>query len=151
MRLRLLALTLAALLPASVAAQTMLNKCIDAQGRVTYSNLPCPKTKTTQKIEIDPAPPAPPPKPAASPKPATKTKAAPAETPPQLELETQQIPARPAPRASARQCETLTEKLGKVLDRMDQARRRGYTQEEMSRWNEEARELERRKQQSGCF
>ncbi len=74
-----------------------LNKCIDAKGEVTYSNLPCANAQKTRTVEIDPAP------------------------------------------------------QGKVIDKMDQAHRKGYTQKQMDAWNLEVKELERKKQQSGCF
>lgn len=151
MRLFALAFALAALSPAQAGAQTTLNKCIDAQGRVAYSNLPCPKSRTAQKIEIDPAPPAPPPAAKAAPEKRAPARRAPADTPAQLQLETGRTPEHSVPRVSARQCDALTDKLGRLLDRMDEARRQGYTLEQMNRWNAEIRELERKKQQSGCF
>lgn len=141
------ALALAALLPATAAAEATLNKCIDAQGRVTYSNLPCPKSRTAQKIEIDPAPPVPA---AAAEKPAPARRA-PARPPAPLQLKAERTSEQPAPRVSTRQCDALTDKLGRLLDKMDEARRQGYTLEQMNRWNAEVRELERKKQQSGCF
>lgn len=143
------ALALAAVLPATAAAEATLNKCIDAHGRVTYSNLPCPKSRTAQKIEIDPAPPVPAAA-AATGKPAS-SKRVPARPPAHLQLEAERTPEQPAPRVSTRQCDALTDKLGRLLDKMDQARRQGYTLEQMNRWNAEVRELERKKQQSGCF
>jgi hypothetical protein len=151
MRLFALVFALAALSPAQAGAQATLNKCTDAQGRVTYSNLPCPKSKTAQQIDIDPAPPAPPPAAKAAPEKRAPARRAPADTPAQLELEPGRTPAKPAARGSTRQCDTLTEQLGRVLDKMDHARRHGYTLQEMDRWNLEARELERKKQQAGCF
>ncbi len=173
------------LLPATALAETTLNKCIDARGAVTYSNLPCKNAREVKRVEIDPAPtepltspkpvpavtpPAPaavvtpptpvkavtPPKPAAvapTPKPA---KAAPPKSldtapAPTLRLETPRSPAKPTLLVPSGQCETLSDQLGRLLDKMDEARRKGYSQEQMNTWNEEARELERKKQQSGCF
>lgn len=153
-------LTLITLSPAIAAAQATLNKCIDAQGAVTYSNKPCRNAQEVHKVDIDPAPvpdrprveavqvqPAQPiaPKPLPSPAPAT------------IHLETQHTPknsnttGKAAQQSSAKQCDTLSDKLGRVLDKMDQARRKGYTLEQMNKWNEEVRELERKKQQSSCF
>lgn len=153
-------LTLITLSPAIAAAQATLNKCIDAQGAVTYSNKPCRNAQEVHKVDIDPAPvpdrprveavqvqPAQPvaPKPLPSPAPAT------------IHLETQHTPknsnttGKAAQQRSAKQCDTLSDKLGRVLDKMDQARRKGYTLEQMNKWNEEVRELERKKQQSSCF
>ncbi len=156
MRLLALALlALPALLSTGASAQATLNKCIDAQGRITYSNLPCRDAREARKVAIDPTPlpdsvpPAPlrvePAKPAA-PKAASSTK----ETA-TLRLETQRTTGKPAARLSARQCDALTEKLGRVFDKMDQARRKGYTQKQMNTWNQEVKDLERRKRQSGCF
>jgi hypothetical protein len=146
-------------LTTSVEAAT-LNKCIDAQGQVTYSNLPCRNAREVRTLEIDAAPPpepvadqparvqpaqALPPK--AAPKPAVTTKP-PAAV---IQLDTQRTSGKPGAHASARQCDTLSDKLGRVFDKMDQARRKGYTQAQMDKWDQEVKDLERQKQQSGCF
>jgi hypothetical protein len=71
-------------------------------------------------------------------------------------------PAKPAPTAAAtpakapavaqrQQCERLTSETSALLDRMDQARRKGEDAGQMDAWNREVRELERKKQDSGCF
>jgi len=199
--MRLLALSLlalSALLPSLVSAQATLNKCIDAGGKVTYSNLPCRNAQEVRKVEIDPTPP---PKPVVRPQavqmqPPPPAPAAPAATPvaptpaaappapsapvvlpaPAMPLtprvhvtpaapkapvitiepapkyiEAQPSTVKPAARLSASQCDALTEQLGRVFDKMDSARRVGATQEQMNTWNEEVKELERKKQQSGCF
>lgn len=57
----------------------------------------------------------------------------------------------PAVRSSVGQCDTLTEQLGRVFDKMDQARGKGATQKQMDEWNQEIKVLELKKQQSGCF
>jgi Domain of unknown function (DUF4124) len=147
-------------LAASVGAAT-LNKCIDAQGKITYSNLPCHNAREARTVEVDPAPPLDPlrsmparaqPAKAASAKPAAN-----ADEPAAIQLETRRAPTgintsgKPVARTAARQCDTLTEKLGRVFDKMDQARRNGYTQKQMDEWNQEIKDLERKKQQSGCF
>lgn len=152
---------LMALVLAASAEGVTLNKCIDVQGKVTYSNLPCRNAKEVRRVEIDPEPqPDPvreqpvqaqvgqPAKPAgpAKPKPAPTSK-----EPAPIHLETQRTTGKPVSHASARQCDTLSDKLGRVSDKMDQARRKGYTQEQMDKWNLEVKELERKKQQSGCF
>lgn len=162
---RFTALTaLAALALASGASAATLNKCIDAQGKVTYSNLPCRNAQKAHAVEIDPAPvpdpvrptPAPtrpvplqPPVPAstrAAPKhPASSSESA------TIKMETGRTAGKPVSRASPRKCDTLTEKLGNVFDKMDQARRKGYTQQQMDKWNQEVKDLERQKQQSSCF
>lgn len=148
----LVLLALPALLPTSASAQATLNKCLDAQGKVTYSNLPCRDARETRKLKIDPAP-----------TPA-RARSAPVRVEPvmptapvrsnetaTLRLDTQHTTGKPAARASARQCDALTDKLGRVFDKMDAARRKGYTQQQMNAWNQEVKELERNKQQSGCF
>lgn len=145
----------------SVSEAATLNKCIDAKGNVTYSNLPCRNARETQAVEIDPPPkpekvkPAPAPARVAKPAPTQvmpeqPTTSLPAEKPAAIRIETQSA-GKPAPRLSARQCDSLSDKLGKIFDQMDQARRSGYTQQQMDKWNREAQELERKKQQSGCF
>ena len=179
--MRLLAfalLALTTLLPAGVSAQATLNKCVDANGKVTYSNLPCRNAREVRKVEIDPPPkpdPAPvpakvaKPQPAVIPKPAVKPQAAtqapaaalPADVPPVASTppaSSQDLPT-PAPlkpgkssiRLTARQCDSLTDKLGNILDQMDQARRSGYTQQQMDAWEQEIQDIESKKQQSGCF
>jgi hypothetical protein len=159
--LNLLAGMAALALAASASAEPpTLNKCIDAEGRITYSNLPCRNARQTRTVEIDPAPP---PAPARS----VPTRSVPARVEPArpaapkaaarsngtatLRLETQHTTGKPAARLSASQCDTLTDKQGRVFDKMDQARRKGYTQEQMNAWNQEVKDLERKKQQSGCF
>jgi hypothetical protein len=148
---RLFACMLAGSIVLSPAAwgQATLNKCIDAQGKVTYSNLPCKNAREAQRVMIDP-PPAPP----VAAKPAPRPQPAPAkpnagDAP--LQLETRQTNGKASARATGKQCDSLSEQLGRVLDRMDEARRKGYAPEQMNRWNEEVRELERKKQQAGCF
>jgi len=152
----------AGMLAAGGIEAASLNKCIDMQGKVTYSNLPCRNARETQAVEIDPAPKPEPVKPASArapkPAPSQATPApspfsptvVPAEKPAAIRLETQSA-GKPTPRLSARQCDSLSDKLGAIFDQMDQARRSGYTQEQMNKWNQEAQDLERKKQQSGCF
>ncbi len=105
-------------------AQATLNKCIDAQGKVTYSNLPCKNAREAKRVEIDP-PPTPPvaAKPAPRPQPAAAKPLA-ADAP--LQLETRQASGKPS--ATGKQCDSLSEQLGRVLDRMDEARRKGYNE-----------------------
>lgn len=133
-----------ALLPAGAAAQATLNKCIDAQGKVTYSNLPCKNARETHAVAIDPAPVL-----TQTDKPVPVKRAAP-QPAATLRLD-QHSTGKSAPRASARQCDAISDKLGNILDKMDQARRKGYTQKQMDKWNDDVKELERKKQQSGCF
>jgi len=162
-------LSLCALLPAAAGAQATLNKCIDARGAVTYSNLPCRDAREVKKVEIDPAPPAPAAVPKAAPAvtPTQPARAAaapakavpsvppskPAPAAPAIRLEPQSGSRKPAVLApSAGQCEILSEQLGRLLDKMDQASRKGSASPaQMKAWNEEVRELERKKQQSACF
>ena len=150
--LALILLALPALLPAGASAQATLNKCIDAEGKVTYSNLPCRNAREARKVEIDTAPTPD----QARPAPVPVEPEAPKAVPPSnesatLRLDTQRTPGKPAARVSAHQCDALTDKLGRVFDKMDQARRKGYTQQQMDAWHLEVQDLERKKQQSGCF
>lgn len=138
---------------ASAAPAASLNKCVDAYGKVTYSNLTCKGANEVRKIEIDPAPPVP--SPAQLPV-APKTDVPvyvmpenfPAEKKTAIKLET--FGAKPK-KQSQNTCDTFTDKLGLVLDKMDAARRKGYTQKQMDEWNIEIKSLERKKQQAGCF
>jgi outer membrane biosynthesis protein TonB len=184
--MRLPALTLLVLpllFSTGASAQATLNKCTDAEGRVTYSNLPCRNAAAVRRIEIDPPPPvpvvvpppvvvpiptptpipeiapAPIPAPASIPAPAPVPQPAPAPVPaltpaPAAPPATPRRPAgitSPAVRSSVRQCDALTEQLGRVFDKMDQARSKGTTQKQMDAWGQEIKALEQKKQQSGCF
>ena len=154
---------------AGVTHAASLNKCVDVYGKVTYSNLPCKAANEVRKVEIDPAPPVPV-APAALPPialPATpkvdipvyvmpeksrvvslpKSAAAPLEKKAAIKFETFGAPKK----QSQNNCDTLTDKLGLVLDKMDAARRKGYTQKQMDGWNLEIKSLENKKQKKGCF
>ena len=160
---------------ANQAFAASLNKCVDAYGKVTYSNLPCKGANEVRKIEIDPAPPVrvappapnvapalPPAVQADSPKEdvpvyvmpekppvviTPKSTAAPIEKKAEIKFETLGGPKK----QSQNNCDTLSDKLGLILDKMDAARRKGYTQKQMDDWNSEIKTLERKKQQAGCF
>lgn len=143
-----------ALLMATSAQAATLNKCIDAHGQVTYSNLPCRNAREARAVEIDPAPRPDLIKPRAVKQPPIQappsSPASPAAKPNTTRIETHTT-GRPVKPASAGQCDTLTDKLGTVFDKMDQARRKGYSQDQMNKWNQEIEALEAKKQQSGCF
>jgi len=148
-RLILLIVGVASLAAPAIEAAS-LNKCTDAQGRVTYSNLPCNNAREVSKLEIDPAPaPDPVRKPAA--KPAAAKPASAREPDAAIKLDTQRSSGKNSTHTSVRQCDSLSDKLGKVFDKMDDARRQGYTQKQMNDWNSDVKELERKKQQAGCF
>ncbi len=139
-----------ALLILSLAANAVhaasLNKCLDIYGKVTYSNLPCKGAQQVRKIDIDPAPPVP--KMVAPVTVLTELEPAPAEKNGTVKLETFGTAPKKKP---GNTCDTLTDKLGLVLDKMDAARRKGYTQKQMDQWNTDIKELELKKQQAGCF
>lgn len=156
----LLALTI--LCPPVAWAQVTLNKCIDAQGKITYSNQPCRNARESRTVQIDPAPiPDKPSVPIAPTQPGVpdSAKANPASVPATVQPQIRQIEKSTTPSvksaqgASASPCDSLTDALGRVLDKMDQAHHKGkgYTVEQMNKWNEEVRGLEQKKQQSGCF
>lgn len=132
---------------AAGAHAATLNKCIDVKGKVTYSNLPCTNAREARTVKIDPAP-------AYLPRQQVPQPAAPAPTarptPAVIQLENQRTTGAP-PRTASRQCNALTDKLGRLFDRMDEARRKGYTQQQMDAWNREAKDLERKKTNAGCF
>jgi len=162
---RLIVLTSIAILALTGSAwAATLNKCIDAQGKVTYSNLPCRNAQEARTVEIDPAPQSEPVRVQPSRTQAMQTQ--PDQPVPKAanrvnetaitQPETQRAPkvnntGKSAARASARECDTLSDQLGSVLDKMDKAHRKGYTQEQMDKWNQEVKNLESKKQQSGCF
>lgn len=144
--------------PAIAGAQATLNKCIDAHGQVTYTNQPCKNAREVRKVEIDPPPIPDSPRvesakaqdaaPAVS-KPATKAPL------PAIKIEAKTLPkegtGKPVQKSSTKKCDALSDKLGRILDKMDLAHRKGYTLEQMNKWNEDVRDLEQQKQQSGCF
>jgi hypothetical protein len=141
--------------PGFAVAQDTLNKCIDAQGLVTYTNKPCTNAREVHKLEIDP-PPVPDPARAEPTQAATPVAKSAGPAPAAIRLEMQRAPSGGKPSTTqqtgnAKHCDTLSNQLGKILDTMDQARRKGYTQDQMNRWNEKIRELELKKQQSACF
>jgi hypothetical protein len=157
MRSAILLMGMAVMAQATGLGAATLNKCIDAQGRVTYSNLPCQNARVVRKVDIDPAPQ---PDPVKSPPAQAQSSAKPSarsSEPPPLEIDRTRVaktpngPGNPEKPASARNCAALSEKLGRVFDEMDAARRKGYTLKEMDDWNREVKDLERKKQQSGCF
>lgn len=166
---------LLSLMTGAVSAAS-LNKCVDAYGKVTYSNLPCKGANEVRKVEIDPAPPVPPAPLAIPANPSTlpttvltappnsevpvyvmpeknpvvsipKSAAPPLEKKAAIKFETLGGPKK----QSQNNCDTLTDKLGSVLDKMDAARRKGYTQKQLDGWNSEIKALESKKQQAGCF
>jgi hypothetical protein len=162
-----LAVTLS--LTAGAVHAASLNKCVDVYGKVTYANVPCKGANEVRKVEIDPAPPVPvaplAPPPIAFPtapqvgipvyvmpekprvKALPKSAAAPLEKKAAIKFETLGAPKK----QSQHTCDRLTDKLGLVLDKMDAARRKGYTQKQMDGWNLEIKSLEHKKQQTGCF
>ena len=130
------------------AGAGFLNKCIDASGQVTYSNLPCKNAHEARKLEIDP-PPQPDPAPVV---PKTQRVKAERIEPDRTEVtETRRITRQPAAALPVAKCNTLADKLGRVIDKMDAARRKGYTQVQMDNWNQQVKDIERQKQQAGCF
>jgi hypothetical protein len=152
MRRLLAPAVLAALLLTPVANAASLNKCIGARGEVTYSNMPCRDAQQVEALAIDPAPAAPPA--AAFPPASGNTRPAPTGAP-ALRLETRRTSGAGVTEGTAagtkRRCDAIADKLGRVLDTMDQARRKGYTQDQADAWNREIKDLERKKQQAGCF
>lgn len=155
----LLALTL--LLASPVFAST-LNKCIDEKtGQVTYTNLKCGKSEALQKIELDPPPSEPRPRAAAAPPPAASAPAAalsaPAVVPPPAPA---QAAAIASPEADARApkrppapppvCDTLSQQLGHLLDRMD-AQRNASDPAQLQTLQRQVDELETKKRAAGCF
>lgn len=131
---------------ASSAQASSMNKCVDVYGKVTYSNVACTGAQQVRKIDIDPAPTVP-----KMPVPIVGVPEFPhasAEKRGVVKLETfSNVPKR----KTAKHCDKLTDKLGLILDKMDAARRKGYTQSQMDKWNLEIKELEQHKQQASCF
>jgi len=148
----LLAGSLLLLMPLVAAAST-LNKCVEANGMVTYSNLPCKNAREVHKLEIDPPPQPDPVRNAPKARAIKPERAVPehADSNNEPKAKTRHSPSQSDTRAHANKCNTIAERLGRVLDKMDAARRQGYTQEQMDSWNRQVKDFERQKQQSGCF
>lgn len=145
-------LGLAGLLFVHPAHADSLNKCIDAQGRVTYSNLPCNNAREARKIEVDPAPPTPLARPPLAPKPVSGKSAPAQDAGGRVKMDTLVTPKHKTNlKAHEKTCQKLADKLGKVLDAMDEARHQGYSQSKMDKWNQQVKELEHKKQEAGCF
>jgi len=150
---RALLVLIVALTSASAWAQATLNKCTDAQGLVTYTNKPCVDAREVRKLEMDPAPIPDEPR-AETPVQPSKPAAAQPGHPPasgNIQIETRTTGKPVLQKSAGGQCDILSDQLGRILDKMDQARRKGYTQAQMDKWNEQTRALERKKQQSACF
>lgn len=151
---RALLVLIFALIAAPAWAQATLNKCIDAQGLVTYTNKPCVNAHEVRKLEIDPAPVPDQPRTAET---LAVQPSKPAAQPEQplpsgnIQIETRKAGKPVLQKSAGGPCDILSDQLGRILDKMDQARRKGYTQAQMDKWNEQTRELERKKQQSACF
>ena len=145
----LVLIVLTTLCPGMALAQETLNKCFDTKGQVTYTNKPCLNAREVQKMEIDPAPiPSQPRAEAVFVRPVTP---APKPAPAKIQLETYRTNGKSAHHSGSKQCDPLSDKLGQILDKMDNARRKGYSQDQMNKWNDETRALESKKQQAGCF
>ena len=144
MRRLLASAALVTLLLPPAAGAASLNKCVGAAGEVTYSNLPCRGAQQVEAVPIDP----PPERPAG-------IKVAPAVTPALNRDSGRPAAARTSVRrvrsGDQPRCDAIAEKLGRVLDTMDQARRKGYTLEQADKWGREIKDLQRKKQQAGCF
>ena len=133
-------------LAAGMAQAASQNKCLDVYGKVTYSNMPCKGAQQARTVEIDPAPPTP--KMEVPVSVARERTQSHPEKKAAVKLETFGTAPKKHPHNT---CDTLTDKLGLVLDKMDAARRKGYTQKQMDEWNLDIKSLERKKQQAGCF
>jgi hypothetical protein len=139
------ALLLAGTTVSSVQASS-LNKCVDVYGKVTYSNLACSGAQQVRKVDIDPSPPVP--KVVAPARVGYEAMPTLVEKKGVVKLETYSTAPK---RKTAKHCDKLTDKLGLILDKMDAARRKGYTQSQMDKWNLEIKDIEHKKQQASCF
>ncbi len=131
---------------ASSVQASSLNKCVDVYGKVTYSNLACAGAQQVRKVDIDPSPPVP--KVAAPARVGYEATPTLAEKKGVVKLD---ILSNAPKRKTPKHCDKLTDKLGLILDKMDAARRKGYTQSQMDKWNLEIKDLEHKKQQASCF
>jgi Domain of unknown function (DUF4124) len=143
-------LTLQILILLAPPAHATLYKCVDAAGKVTYTNLPCEQSGLKETTVIAPPPP---PAEAAAIKPAPAAEAKPVEHHPAAPegKGSSSIQVIRSQETNGKKCENLNEAQGKVMDEMDAARRKGYTTQQEAVWNDKLRKLQAEKNKLGCF
>ncbi len=138
---------------APLAAQADLFKCTDQAGKVTYTNLPCAKMGLTETKVIPP----PPPLPVQRGKPASAAaeKASIADSAAENRPGTRkkEKPARAAhpQESNNKKCAKLRDRMGRIMDQMDAARRHGYTAKQETDWDNKLRQLQAEKNRLDCF
>lgn len=131
-----------------LAAQAGLLKCTDGKGNITYTNSPCAKIGLKEAAVIPPPPPPALDKPAKAheiAKPAAEKN--PGTPKPQ---DTASLQLMKSVQASDDQCAKLNSTMGRILDEMDAARRKGRADANAT-WNENLKKLQADKNRLGCF
>lgn len=144
-------LILLASLCLNLPAHATLYKCQDTDGRVTYTNLPCEQNGLKETKVVTPPPP---PAEASPVRPVVSPESRPAGNQPsdhdrKNSGTTLQLIKSPEPRGN--KCAQLNDAMGKVMDDMDAARRKGYTQKQEAEWNARLKKLQADKNKHGCF
>lgn len=134
-----------------LAAQADLYKCVDAAGKVTYTNSACAKSGLKAAKLIPP----PPPPAVDSPARARAAEKAAAGTPPETSAKPRQqtaaLPAMRAAQSGGPACDTLNRDLGRIMDDMDAARTGGASAAQQAAWHKRLGELKTEKTRLGCF
>ena len=131
-----------------LAAQAGLLKCADSKGNVTYTNLPCARIGLREVAVIPPPPP-----------PVLNT---PARVPETARSVVEKDSAAPQTKDNASlqlmksvqagddKCAKLNSAMGRIMDEMDAARRKGRADSNAA-WNENLKKLQADKNRLGCF
>ena len=135
-----------------LAAQAGLFKCTDQAGKVTYTNLPCAKMGLTETKVIPP-----PPLPAQHGKsaPVAAEKASITDSAAENHVRTQKkgkpVRAAQPQESNNKKCAKLRDRMGRIMDQMDAARRHGYTAKQETDWDNKLRQLQAEKNRLDCF
>jgi hypothetical protein len=131
-----------------IAAQAILLKCTDNKGQITYTNSPCAKVGLKEAAVI---PEPPPPALDGVAKVAEPAKAAvEKKTSSPKANETASLQLMKSAQADSDQCASLNNTMGRIMDEMDAARRRGQSTD-TNGWNENLKKLQAEKSRLSCF
>jgi hypothetical protein len=131
-----------------IAAQAILLKCTDSKGHITYTNSPCAKSGLKEAAVIQPPPP-----PVLD---AAVKVSEPAQAAAEKKInspktnETASLQLMKSVQTENVQCAKLNNAMGRIMDEMDAARRRGQSTD-ANGWNENLKKLQAEKNRLACF
>ena len=131
-----------------LAAQADLFKCTDNAGKVTYTNSACAKAGLKEAKIIPPPPPPVLDKPAKAAETATVAEKNAAGV---KDNDTVAMKLVKATQGNQDKCAKLNGDMGRILDQMDTAHRRGQPSGEEAGMNEALKKLQADKNRLGCF